>query len=46
MTKPTELIANNVKQIIQKGIEQYRDVDNKKAYLEYKASLKKKKHVK
>ncbi|WP_338955671.1 lysophospholipid acyltransferase family protein [Spiroplasma endosymbiont of Polydrusus cervinus] len=42
MTKPTELIANNVKQIIQKGIEQYQDVDHKKAYIEYKASLKKK----
>lgn len=42
MTKSTELIANNVKQIIQKGIDQYRDADHKKAYLEYKASLKKK----
>ncbi|GAA6237961.1 MAG: lysophospholipid acyltransferase family protein [Spiroplasma phoeniceum] len=42
MTKSTELIANNVKQIIQKGIDQYQDVDHKKAYEEYKTSLKKK----
>lgn len=42
MTKSTELIANNIKQIIQKGIDQYQDVDHKKAYTEYKSSLKKK----
>ncbi|WP_374697046.1 lysophospholipid acyltransferase family protein [Spiroplasma endosymbiont of Polydrusus formosus] len=42
MTKPTELIANNVKQIIQKGIKQYQNVDHKKAYIEYKDALKKK----
>ncbi|AGM25968.1 1-acyl-sn-glycerol-3-phosphate acyltransferase [Spiroplasma syrphidicola EA-1] len=42
MTKPTDLIANNVKQIIQKGLDQFANVDDKKAYHEYKKELKKK----
>ncbi|AHF57582.1 lysophospholipid acyltransferase family protein [Spiroplasma eriocheiris] len=42
MTKPTDLISNNVKQIIQKGIDQYKDVDHKKAYEKYRAELKQK----